>query len=186
MRLHQAAVDAADPDRGDAEAAAERDQLRVDQAVQDHADRVDGRSVGHATALNHAGLHAEFRRHVVELRAAAVHEHDADAEMVQDRHLFDEGSHRPGVAERTAPGLDDEDLALVHVDVGSRAAQCPHRDSLFALVSDHRQFPLSNRCSTAIWTTMRLAASRITRLRGPSRISSATATLRRTGRQCMK
>ena len=50
--------------------------------------------VGHATALHHARLHAELRRHVVELRAAAVHEHDADAEVVQDRHLLDEGAHR--------------------------------------------------------------------------------------------
>ena len=71
-----------------------------------------------------------------------------------------------------AAGLDDEDLALVHVDVRRRAAQCPHRDSLFDLVSDHRQFPLSNRCSTAIWTTMRLAASRITRLREKEMLST--------------
>ena len=64
------------------------------------ASMADG--VGHAAALDHARLHAELRRDVVELRAAAVHEHDADAEVMQDRDLLDEGAHRPGVAERAA------------------------------------------------------------------------------------
>ena len=95
--------------------------------------------VGDAPALHHARL---ARRacvgDLVELRAAAVHQHHADAEVVQDRDLLDEGAHGRAVAERAAAGLDDEDLALVHVDVRRRAAQRPHRDGLFALVSDHR------------------------------------------------
>src|SRR6202451_4074196 len=51
--------------------------------------------------------------------------------------------------------------------------------------SDKTLIQASMRCRTAICTTRRLKASRLTTARGPSRTSSATATLRRTGRQCM-
>ena len=83
--------------------------------------------VGDAPALHHARLDAELRGDFVELRAAAVHQHHAYAELVQDRDLFDEGPHRRRVAECAAAGLDDEDLALVHADVrgGARAARAP-------------------------------------------------------------
>ena len=138
VRAHQPAVDARKPDRRDPELAAQRQQPRVDEAVQHHAGRVDRRVVGDAAALHHARLDAEPRGDLVELRPAAVHQHDADAEVVQDRDLLDERAHRRGLAERAAAGLDHEDLALVHVDVRRRAAQGAHRDGVFDLVSDHR------------------------------------------------
>jgi len=94
-------------------------------------------SMAAASVTRRPWTNAELGRDLVELRAAAVHQHDADAEVVQDRDLLHEGAHRSAVAERAAAGLDDEDLALVHVDVGSRAAQRAHRHGLFALVSDH-------------------------------------------------
>ena len=44
----------------------------------------------------------------------------------------------------------------------------------------------SQRCSTAIWAHSRLCAWRTTTLRGESSTASATTTLRRTGRQCIR
>ena len=186
MSLHEPAVDTADADRRDAELAARREQSRIDQAVQHHAGRIDRGRIGDAATLHHAGLDAEPRRDLVELRTTAVHQHHAYAEVVQDRDLLDERAHRHRIAKGAAARLDHEHLALVHVDVRRRAAQRAHRDRLFHLVSNHWPAPPSRRYNTAICTTIRFAASSMTRLCGPSSTSSATATLRRTGRQCMK
>ena len=109
---------------------------------------------------------------------------------MQDRHLLDQGARRHFVAEYGAARLDDEDLVLVHANVGRRALQRAHGDGRIGSAHDHeilRTWALqaSMRCSTAICTGRRLKASRLTTARGPSRTSSATATLRRTGRQCI-
>ena len=69
------------------------------------------------------GVDAERLLNLRELRTAAVHEHDADADLVQDRDLLDQRTRRGGIAEHAAARLDDEHLALVHADVRRGAAQ---------------------------------------------------------------
>ena len=146
MRLDEATIHAAHANGGDSELAAQREQPRVDKAVQHHAGRVDCGSIRDPATLHHARLDAHLRRDFVQLRTAAVDEHDPDAEVVQDRNLLHERAHGRHVAERTAAGLDDEDLALVHVDVRRRAPERTHSHGLFAFVSDHRlSHPFSRR-----------------------------------------
>src|SRR5690606_32681919 len=133
-------------------------------------------------------------------------QHHAYADLMQNRNLLDQGAGGSGVGEYAAAGLDDENLALEHANVrrgtaqganGDRRVSADHsRNTSLCGVRNRRKMepagrtwrdqPRNSRYSTAICTAMRLKASRITTLRGPSSTSSATATLRRTGRQFMK
>src|ERR1022692_4789311 len=120
-----------------------------------------------------------------------MHQHDFDANLMQDRDLLDQYPGGPVVGEHGAARLDDENLAFVHANVGRRAFQGAHGDRGIRSILEHRNHSAagtvdaSMRCRTAMCTTNRLKASRLTTARGPSSTSSATATLRRTGRQCM-
>ena len=87
---HEPRIHAREAHGVDAELAAGGEDARVDEAVQHHGRRVDRAVVGDAAAAHHARLDAERALHLVELRAAAVHQHDADAEVVQDRDLLDQ------------------------------------------------------------------------------------------------
>ena len=108
--------------------AAGREDPRVDEPVQDHRRRVNRAVIGDAPAAHHARLDAERALHIVELRPAAVHHHDADSEVVQDCDLLHQRARAGEVAEDCAARLDDEDLALVEADVRRSAPQgCNHR-----------------------------------------------------------
>src|ERR1700722_15727978 len=121
MRSDETGVDARQTDGFDPEFAAYRENAGVDKAIQDHRRYVDGLLIGDAAAVDHLGLDAECSLHAVELRTAAVHEHGLDADLVQDRDLFDERPHGDFIAEDRAARFDDEYLVLVHADVGRGA-----------------------------------------------------------------
>ena len=137
VRADQARVDAADADRVDVHLAAERQQLGVDEAVEHHGGGVDGLLVGDAPALHHARGHAQRLGDFRELRTAAVHEHHAHAEVMKDGDLLDEAAHGGRVGEHAAAGLHDEGLALVHADVGRRAAQAADGGGGIGAMHDH-------------------------------------------------
>ena len=110
-------------DRGDVELATDAEDLSVHEAIEHHAGDFDGFLVRHATSCDHLRLDAERLLDLRELRPAAMHEHDANADLMQDRDLLDELARRFRIAENTAARLDDEHLAFVHADVRRGAAQ---------------------------------------------------------------
>ena len=156
--------------------------------------RSSGLLVGDAPALHHARGHAHGLGHLRELRAAAVHHHHLDAEVVQDRDLLDQRARGDRVAEHGAAGLHDEGLALVHADVRGGAAQAADGGGLAGVLHDHglslgSSVKRSERAGGAARPSAPACDCRLrarTTLRGPSSRASVTATLRRTGRQCMK
>jgi hypothetical protein len=73
--------------------------------------------VSHAAPLYLGGLQAGLLRELCGLWAAAVYQHDANAYLVQDCYLFQQGTRFIGVREQLATGLHDESLAFVETDV---------------------------------------------------------------------
>ena len=65
------------------------------------------------------------------LRAAAVHEHDANADLMQDADLLHERARGLGRDERVAAGLQDEHLVLVDAQIRHRVAQRRDDDRAF-------------------------------------------------------
>ena len=102
VSTHQARIDAADADCSDVELAADAEDLRVDQPVEHHAGDFHRLAVGDAPARDHARRQAERLLHLRELRTAAVHEYDADADLMQDRDLLDQPTRR-GASPNTPP-----------------------------------------------------------------------------------
>jgi len=119
------------------ELPADRQNARVDQAVQHHGGHVDRLLIRHSPAVHHPGLQPQRRLHGVQLRTAAVDQHGLDADLVQNRHLLDQGACRHLVAEYRAARLDDEDLVLVHADVRCRALERTHGDGRVRSAHDH-------------------------------------------------
>jgi hypothetical protein len=145
MAAHESGIDPADADGIDVEIAADREDARVDEAVQHHRGHIDRALVGDASALDHARGDAEGVGKLGELRTPAVDQHDAHAEVVQDADLLDEGARGRGVAEHAAACLHHEDLALVHAYVRRSALQRPDRERLVSPMHDHPDSPLSSR-----------------------------------------
>src|SRR5690606_21062200 len=123
MRAHQARIHAAHADGGDVQLPADAENLRVHQAVEHHAGDFHRLLVGHSPARHHVRRDAETFLDLRQLRSATVHQHDADADLVQDRDLLDQRARGLHVAKHTAARLDDEHLALVHANVRGGAAQ---------------------------------------------------------------
>ena len=80
VRLHEAGVDTAETNRRNVELAAGGEDARIDQPRQHHRGRIDRTLIGDASAFHHLCGHAEFLGEFGELRTAAVHEHDTNAE----------------------------------------------------------------------------------------------------------
>ena len=105
----QAAVDARQPDRVDAEVAQPGHELAVDDAAQDRGGDFEGGGVGDPEAAFEVALDAEAIQPLGDPLATAVDEHDRPApgdrgHLVEDLLLI--GDRRP-------TQFDDEDLAHV-------------------------------------------------------------------------
>src|SRR5262249_18165004 len=111
---HQSRIHATDPDRIDVEVSTDGEHAGVDQAIQHHGTPVDRSLVSEAPALHHARGEPEGRRELGELRAAAVHQHHAHAEVMEDSDLLHQHARAAAVREHSAAGLHHEGLALVH------------------------------------------------------------------------
>ena len=59
----------------------QRHQALVDLARQHHLHDVGGFRVGHAQAVDEFALFAQLLKHFGDLRPAAVHQHDLDADL---------------------------------------------------------------------------------------------------------
>ena len=138
VRAHQARVHAADADGVELQVAAQGEDARVDETVEDHRGHVDRLLVRDAPSLDHARRHPERGGQLGQLWAAAVHQHDAHAEVMQDRDLLDQRARSVRVGKHPAAGLHHEGLALVHADVGRRTLQGADRQGLVAAMHDHR------------------------------------------------
>ena len=90
MRANQSRIDAAQADGLDVELPADRQDARVDQAVEHHGGHVDRFLVRDAPAVDHARVQPQGRLQAIQLRAAAVHQHGLDADLVQDGDLLDQ------------------------------------------------------------------------------------------------
>ena len=133
-RFDQAAVDAADADRRNAERAAHGHDARVDLAVQHHRRDFERLRVRDAPALDHLRRQSQAFRQRRRLRAAAVHDDDADADLVQDADLLHQRARALGSDERIAAGLQDEHFVLVDAQVRQRMAQRRDDDRAFVRV----------------------------------------------------
>ena len=139
MRADQAGVDAGEADRFNVEFPANREDARVDEAVEHHRRHVDRLLIGDAPPMDHPRLEPQGRLHVIELRTAAVHQHGLDAHLVQDGDLFDQRTRGGLVAEHRAARLDDEHLVLVHADVRRGALEGAHGGRRIRAVHYHRK-----------------------------------------------
>lgn len=70
-----------------------------------------------------------------------MYQHDANAHLVEDRHLLDERSGTRRVGEYLATGLDDESLAPVEAHVGRGVAQRCDHDVTILRILRHVQAP---------------------------------------------
>jgi hypothetical protein len=131
-------VDSGEPDRRNAERAAHRDDTRVDLAVQHHRRDFQRLRVGHAPTLDHLYAKAEALRERRRLRSAAVHEHDADADLMQDADLLHERARAFRCEERVAAGFEHEHLIFEDAQVRQRVAQRRDDDGPFVRVESRR------------------------------------------------
>ncbi len=94
-----------------------RDQIAADLADQHHADQPQSLGVGDAQAVAELRLLADLLHHRVDLRAAAMDEHAADADASQQQDVLGERAVQRRV-DRRAAQLHDHGLAAEALDIG--------------------------------------------------------------------
>uniref|UniRef100_A0A8R7QUF1 Uncharacterized protein n=1 Tax=Triticum urartu TaxID=4572 RepID=A0A8R7QUF1_TRIUA len=125
-RGEEARVLAAEADGGGAGEADEGDELLVDLADQHHLDDLHGERVGDAEAVAELRLDADALQPGVDLRAAAVHEHGAQADAGEQDQVADHRRLQLRRLHGRAAVLDHHRLALEPLDEGERLRQDVH------------------------------------------------------------
>jgi len=95
----------------------EIDNVFVDLA-QHHLDHIHGLFVGHAHALDELTLLAHFFQQVVDLRAAAVHDHRVHTHQLEQHHIACKTFLQLRVGHGVAAVLDDDGLVEKALDIG--------------------------------------------------------------------
>ena len=99
------------------------DQGLVDLAGQNHLDDIHGFPVGDAEATHEFRLFAEPVHEIVDLRPAAVHQHDPDADEPEQDDILHDLLLQLLVDHGVAAVLDDNDLARIFPDIGKSGGQ---------------------------------------------------------------
>jgi len=82
-----------------------------------------GLGVGHPHALDELALLADLGQQLLDLRAAAVHDHRLQADQLEQHHVAREALLELLVGHRVAAVLHHDDLAVEAADVGHRLGQ---------------------------------------------------------------
>ena len=135
VRANQAGVHAADTDRWQVDIPAGGQNACVDLPIEHHGRHFQCMFVGDPTALDELRRHAQRRGQFRRLRPAAVHQHDANADLVQDGDLLNQRLGGLETDEQFTAGLQHEDLALVHANVGRGVLERGHHDVAVLRVS---------------------------------------------------
>ena len=122
-RPDESAVLTGEADRLAARLIDERHDFLVDLAAEHHLDDVHGLGVGDAHALDEFALLAQARQLLVDLRAAAVHDHRVHADQLEQHHVVGKAALEALVGHRVAAVLDDDGLAVEALDVGQRLGE---------------------------------------------------------------
>ena len=85
----------------------------VDLAHEDHAGDVEGLGVGHPQAVDELGDLAQPAHHVADLGAAAVDDHEPEADGVEEGDVLGEGG-QPGVGLVPSPAGHEGAAAVLH------------------------------------------------------------------------
>ena len=96
------------------------DDLGVDLAVEHHLRDLDRLRIRHAQAGDEGRLLADLLEEARDLRAAAVHDDGADADVLHQRDVLHDLLLEVLVDHRIAAVLDDDGLAIEFLDVGQR------------------------------------------------------------------
>ena len=123
LDLEQPPVLAGDADRDRLQRIDRGDQVAVGLADQHHADDVERLGVGHPQALDPLHLDPRLGHLDVDLRAAAMDQHRADADRVEQQYVLGQAAHPGRIGHRQAADLDDDGLAGEAADVGQRLDQ---------------------------------------------------------------
>ena len=123
LRLDEPAVHAADAHRAPAEVVQLRHQRFVDFARQHHLDDLARFLVRHAQTIDELRLLADALEHTGNFRAAAVHQHHFDPDEAHQHHVAHDIVLELLVDHGVAAVLDDDDFAVILLDIGQRLDQ---------------------------------------------------------------
>ncbi|CAH0325025.1 hypothetical protein SRABI128_05070 [Microbacterium sp. Bi128] len=119
----QAAVFAGHPDRVRAVGVDQAHEFASHLAGEDHPDHVHGLGRGDTQPALEFGFDPEPAEHGVDLRAAAMHHHGVDADVVQEHDVLGEGAAELVVDHGIAAVLDHHGAAGKALDPGQRLDQ---------------------------------------------------------------
>ena len=110
------------------------DDLLVHLPAEHHLDDVHRLGVGHPHALDELALLADAFQHVVDLRAAAMHDDRIHPDQLEQHDVAREALLELLVGHGVAAVLDDDRLAVEALDVGQRLGE----DARFDVRLDRR------------------------------------------------
>ena len=117
LRLEQTAVHAAETDAAAARLFKQGDQILVDLAAQHHLHNVHGLTVGIAQTVDEFAFLADPGQHVIDLRTAAMHDNDLDADQIEQNEVVDDRVLQLVIDHRVAAVLDDNGLTIIFLDI---------------------------------------------------------------------
>ncbi len=142
------------------------DDFLVHLAAEHHLDDFHGFRIGDAHALDELALLADAGEQVLDLRPAAVHDDDVEADQLEQHDVAREALLQVLVGHRVAAVLDDDGLAVETLDVGQGFGQDGGLDVGGEVVDAHGG--------------LRGESPRIVQRKGPERVPAlACASLRR-------
>ena len=100
-----------------------RHDLLVDPARQHHLDDFGRLAVGHPKTVDERGLDLQPFEHGADLRAAPVHYHRMNADLLQEHDVAGKGGLKDRIPHRGPAVLDDERVAGVPLGVRQRLRQ---------------------------------------------------------------
>ena len=125
LDLEQPPVLAGDADRDRLQRVDRGDHVAVGLADQHHADDVERGGVGDPQALDPLDFDPGLGHLDIDLRSAAMDQHRADADRVEQQDVLGEAAHPLRIGQRQAADLHDDGLAGEAADVGQRLDQQP-------------------------------------------------------------
>jgi hypothetical protein len=112
MCLYQTSINAADSNCRDLQLPTGCQNTRVDLAVKNHCRNIQRLGICNAATVNERRVHAERGGELSGLWSAAMHQHDADSDLLQYPDLLHQGSRARNVRKYFSTGFQDEYLSF--------------------------------------------------------------------------